>query len=772
MSALLNGLWQGMLLTVVVWAAMKAVPGLNAATRHVLWWITLAAVLMLPFAGTPGGPSDPALSAPSHTVMTPPEIVILPPMPDSPVMPEPTAVGAGSAGLAETSHKPWEAMQISAAPVRWLVGGIWLVLSATLGIRLARSFRWMQQLRARTSEAPALLQARMRELQRQAGFRRYAALGVSADLTAPLVLGLQSPMIVLPAALAQQISEEDFDHVALHELVHLARYDDWTNLLQRVVEVLLPIQPAVLLITRQIGLEREAACDDRVVGLRGEAKSYAAALTRVAELTMWARSGLLASGAIGRPSQLYQRVARLVGRRRYVAPRVSYAWLGLGIPAVALLVLLALHVPQVIAVADPAPETTLPATKPEDFGAGTWKGAREFEQARSFAVRAGEKLLVDVDRGNVHITGADQATADIVVKYTGRTNAELKQFLDHHTTTMTQDPGIVRLTAKGDAWLSTASVQVQIEYEIRVPATFDASAKTGAGNMEVSGLAGKLDADTGMGKVTLNQVTGPTTARSGAGNVEVSGLDGKLDVNTGTGNITLTKATGPTTAHTGAGNVNATGLAGNLDVNTGMGKVTLTQVTGPTTARSGAGSVEVSGLDGKLDVNTGTGNITLTKATGPTTAHTGAGNVNASGMDGKLDVDTGMGNVSLTKTTGPTIAHTGAGNVDSKQSAGTLTVTVGQGNVVVAQFGGDWVKAETKAGNVTADLPLGPKGDCSLLTAMGNVSLKLAGKASVNLHASTAMGRMDSQFAEGANNGGGPVVRVETKAGNVHVEKE
>ena len=243
MSALLNGLWQGMLLTVVAWAAMKAIPGLNAATRHVLWWTTLTAVLLLPFAAVGGGRSVPAGLGASPSMAPPPTIVTVPPAPEGPVVPELSADAAGASvrAVTETPHRPWETMQIAASPVRWVVGGTWVVLSAVLTIRLGKSFYAMRRLRARTSEAPALLQARLRELRREAGIRRPVALKVSADLTAPVVLGLRNPVIVIPAALAQQITEEDFNHVVLHELAHLARYDDWTNLLQRVAEVILPI---------------------------------------------------------------------------------------------------------------------------------------------------------------------------------------------------------------------------------------------------------------------------------------------------------------------------------------------------------------------------------------------------------------------------------------------------------------------------------------------------------------------------------------------------
>src|SRR5271168_495625 len=49
-TAVLNGLIPSLLLTATVWLAMRLLPRrtLNAATRYLLWWTTLAATILLP----------------------------------------------------------------------------------------------------------------------------------------------------------------------------------------------------------------------------------------------------------------------------------------------------------------------------------------------------------------------------------------------------------------------------------------------------------------------------------------------------------------------------------------------------------------------------------------------------------------------------------------------------------------------------------------------------------------------------------------------------
>ena len=137
----------------------------------------------------------------------------------------------------------------------------------------------------------------------------------------------------------------------LHELAHLRRYDDWTNLAQKLIEALLPIQPAVFWLGGRMSLEREMACDDWVIASTGTARPYAASLTKVAELSSWEHAGILAAGAAGKRSQLFQRVHHMLDRTRNAAPRLSLGPVGVALIAVIVLICGAARAPQMIVFA-------------------------------------------------------------------------------------------------------------------------------------------------------------------------------------------------------------------------------------------------------------------------------------------------------------------------------------------------------------------------------------------------------------------------------------
>jgi hypothetical protein len=140
---------------------------------------------------------------------------------------------------------------------------------------------------------------------------------MSDRVSGPCALGFVHAVILLPRRLVDQLSDAELDQVIAHEHAHLHRYDDWTNLLQCGITAAIGIHPAIWLIARRLDLEREAACDDRVVAKTGLPDAYANCLARVATLLFAARHDDSAlAPAVARSSALLRtRVRRLLNQR-------------------------------------------------------------------------------------------------------------------------------------------------------------------------------------------------------------------------------------------------------------------------------------------------------------------------------------------------------------------------------------------------------------------------------------------------------------------------
>ena len=97
-----------------------------------------------------------------------------------------------------------------------------------------------------------------------------------------------------------ELSSSELNQVVLHELAHLRRWDDWTNLAQQIIRALLFFHPAVWWIGKKAELEREMACDDAVLAETESPRAYAECLAHLAERSFVQRSLALAQAAIGR----------------------------------------------------------------------------------------------------------------------------------------------------------------------------------------------------------------------------------------------------------------------------------------------------------------------------------------------------------------------------------------------------------------------------------------------------------------------------------------
>ncbi len=137
--------------------------------------------------------------------------------------------------------------------------------------------------------------------------------------------------MIVPRSLWSELAPSELKQVILHEIAHLDRGDDWTNLLQKLLRALCPLNPALFWAERHLSLEREQACDDAVLDAAGNARAYATCLTKLAENRLVKRAALLAPGFWKRHSELAGRVENILHRRRSLGPMLSRGLVAAGL---------------------------------------------------------------------------------------------------------------------------------------------------------------------------------------------------------------------------------------------------------------------------------------------------------------------------------------------------------------------------------------------------------------------------------------------------------
>lgn len=216
-------------------------------------------------------------------------------------------ISAASAGSAITVPGSWALYAFGA----WVAIAAWFLLGVGRGLWHLHVLR-----RSCLPVDLAKIDSRLQETLERNRSARPVILCTSDLVRVPTAIGFLKPVIGVPGWVMQELSADELNQILLHELAHLRRWDDWTNLAQKVVKALFFFHPAVWWIDKKVSLEREMACDDAVIAETASPRAYAECLTHLAERTLVQRSMALAQAALGRIRQTSLRVAQILDVNR------------------------------------------------------------------------------------------------------------------------------------------------------------------------------------------------------------------------------------------------------------------------------------------------------------------------------------------------------------------------------------------------------------------------------------------------------------------------
>ena len=332
---------------------------MSAATSHLVWTIAIGGILLLPLA---------SMVAPSWAlvVRTEPRVNRALPAPAAASVP----IGAVSSGPGASAQ-----VQPPAGPapatMSWSVIAVWTyaLIAVAMLLRLAVQHATVRRLRRR---AAAIADTEWTDLFAQCeadlGVRRSVAFLRSRDLNVPVAFGTRRPSIMVPA-MADTWSADRRRAVLRHELAHVARYDCLTQIAAEAACAIYWFHPVVWWAAYRLRIERELACDDRVIAAGTQPRVYAGHLLEIAYSLHGRTAPALAVG-MARPRQLEGRMmAALDGARNRAVPSVRVRVAGACAAAGLLLALGGVH-PTTVAAATTLDDYELGIVLPETAATG------------------------------------------------------------------------------------------------------------------------------------------------------------------------------------------------------------------------------------------------------------------------------------------------------------------------------------------------------------------------------------------------------------------
>ena len=282
-----TALWQGATVALGLALCLRLTPRVSAHARFLAWLAGFTVLVALPFL--------PAISTGLlHSV------------------------ASGSASATE----PWVRLDL-----RWslAIAGLWLMASLMRARGLASHALRLRRLWKTAVPVKTSLRLPAQVYLRETWARKAIAICTTTEIDKPSVIGFFAPRILIPEWLYERLTDAELAQIVLHEVEHLRRSDDWTNLLQKLALVLFPLNPALWWMERQLSKEREMACDEGVIAVTRAPRAYAACLASLAEHGLERKAEALSLGAWQRRPELVQRVHSILRKKQALSPFASGA---------------------------------------------------------------------------------------------------------------------------------------------------------------------------------------------------------------------------------------------------------------------------------------------------------------------------------------------------------------------------------------------------------------------------------------------------------------
>jgi DUF4097 and DUF4098 domain-containing protein YvlB len=384
---------------------------------------------------------------------------------------------------------------------------------------------------------------------------------------------------------------------------------------------------------------------------------------------------------------------------------------------------------------------------------------------QKYTVDGAGTLTVDADFGSIRIESwlNDEVDVEVEKRRTGVSEDSAREAFDDVAVDLSQRENDVEIRI--DRKSRFGSDRVSVDIQVRVPESYSLDLKTSGGDIDIGDLKGDVLARTSGGDINVGNVT-----------------EALLRVHTSGGDVTVNGGGRDTKVSTSGGDIEIRDARGAVDANTSGGDITIGGTTGEVTAKTSGGDIEIERASGNTEAITSGGDIRIGRTTGPVTAKTSGGDITIERTNGEVDV------------------HTSGGDVTIDSAEGSLKAGTSGGDIKISNATGKGVTARTSGGDIEARLTATVSAleeDWSLQSSGGELTIRIPENLPATLEAEIHLERswfggdqeyqIDSDFdlderedngrnrrtirATGDINGGGNLIRLETRGGDIQIRK-
>jgi bla regulator protein BlaR1 len=152
----------------------------------------------------------------------------------------------------------------------------------------------------------------LRRLDQTAHVSKQIEMRVSESTLEPGIFGIVRPILVWPRGISERLSDAHLESILAHELCHVSRRDNLTAAVHMLAEAVYWFHPMAWWIRARLLQERERACDEQVLEMGSDQKTYAESILKICEFCMGSRLDFV-SGVTG--ADLKKRIVNIMATK-------------------------------------------------------------------------------------------------------------------------------------------------------------------------------------------------------------------------------------------------------------------------------------------------------------------------------------------------------------------------------------------------------------------------------------------------------------------------
>jgi DUF4097 and DUF4098 domain-containing protein YvlB len=263
---------------------------------------------------------------------------------------------------------------------------------------------------------------------------------------------------------------------------------------------------------------------------------------------------------------------------------------------------------------------------------------------------------------------------------------------------------------------------------------------------------------------------------------------GEIVIETRAGAVDATQFSGVVKVESGGGRLFLDQMGSDVVAKTAGGDIVLGKISGNCRCVSGAGTIRADSIHGEAFLETGAGDVFVQQVDGPVRCSTNGGGIHIVQAGNLVIADTAGGVIDVGYAKGMVTANNTAGGPIQVHSAMGAKCESAGGGIRLTSAGGS-LNASTAVGSIIARFQNQPAADSFLSTSAGDITVWIPSNLKITIRAQNASyggpQRIVSDFpdvpvkaigfatiAEGALNGGGPLVRIAGTGGMIYIRRE